>query len=50
MASAMPPPCKTTTSTYRSFTMISSGLNFFLGISVLLDAIKTYLKSEHFSG
>src|SRR5450830_840586 len=38
IASAMPWPCETRTSTCRSFVTISSGLCLFLGISVLLDA------------
>src|SRR5664279_2442224 len=38
IASAMPWPCETKTSTCRSFVTISSGLCLFLGISVLLDA------------
>src|SRR3974390_334005 len=38
MASAMFWPCETRTSTCRNFATISSGVYFFLGISVLLDA------------
>jgi hypothetical protein len=38
IASAMPWPYETRTSTCRSFVTISSGLCLFLGISVLLDA------------
>src|ERR1019366_8497678 len=37
IASTMPWPCETMTSTCLSFVTISSGLRLFLGISVLLD-------------
>src|SRR5262252_7366960 len=37
IASVMPCPCETRTSTWRSFATISSGLYRFLAIAVLLD-------------
>src|SRR5450830_797057 len=38
IASTMPWPCETRTSTCRSFVTISSGLSLFVGITILLDA------------
>src|SRR5450830_2105197 len=38
IASTMPWPCETRTSTCRSLVTISSGLRLFLGITILLDA------------
>src|SRR5450830_318283 len=45
IASTMPWPCETRTSTCRSFVTISSGLCLFLGITILLGA-KRHISSR----
>src|SRR5690606_30608952 len=43
-------PCDNSTSTWRSFATISSGLCFFWGIPTSSYGSKTYFREDHFSG